>query len=139
MATMTEPQSTTDRRIDDLRAEMHQGFARIDADLRELRAGDERLRTAIKEGDDGLRAAVKEGDDELRAAIKEGDDELRTAIKEGDDGLRTAIKEGDDALRAEIGRVNSGLEDLRTLMIRFFAGTLGSIIAGVVLLLLTHS
>jgi hypothetical protein len=38
MDTMTEATSPTDRRIDDLRSEMHQGFERVDSDVRELRS-----------------------------------------------------------------------------------------------------
>lgn len=34
----TVRQSWTDDRLDDLRGEMHRGFARVDADMREIRA-----------------------------------------------------------------------------------------------------
>lgn len=37
MGVMTE--SDTDKRIDDLRAEVHQGFIRLDAEAREVRLG----------------------------------------------------------------------------------------------------
>ena len=36
MESMTE--SSTDKRVDDLRSEMHQGFGRLDADFREVRS-----------------------------------------------------------------------------------------------------
>jgi hypothetical protein len=85
MATMAE--ITTDKRIDDLRAEMHRGFDRVEADFRELRV------------------------------------ENRV--------LRSEMNQGFESTQASFG-------DLQRLMIRFFAGTLGSIVAGVVLLFVTR-
>lgn len=85
MATMAG--ITTDKRTDDLRAEMHRGFDRVEADTRELRI-ENRL-------------------------------------------LRSEMNQGFESTQASFG-------DLQRLMIRFFAGTLGSIVAGVVLLFVTH-
>jgi hypothetical protein len=78
MATMTEV--TTDKRIDDLRSEMHRGFDQVDQRF----------------------------------------DRVETDVRE----LRSEVK--------------SGFDSLQRLMIGFFATTVGSIIAGVVLLLLTR-
>ncbi|MFT3862829.1 MAG: hypothetical protein QM729_01040 [Solirubrobacterales bacterium] len=71
----------TEKRLDDLREEVHRGFERADADSRELRS-------------------------EIR--------ELRSDMK-------------------------VGFESMHKLMIRFFAGTIGTVIAGVVVTLLSHS
>jgi len=66
-------ENSTDKRVDDLRSEMHRGFNRIETDVRELRSD-----------------------------------------------------------------TKAGFDSLQRLMVGFFAGTLGSIIAGVVLLFVTH-
>jgi hypothetical protein len=71
MKTMSE--SSTDKRIDDLRSETHRGFTRVEADIRELRSD-----------------------------------------------------------------TKAGFDSVQRLMIGFFATTLGSIIAGVVLLFVAH-
>ena len=85
MATMAE--ITTDKRIDDLRSEMHRGFDRVEADIGELRIESRALRGEMNKGFESTQA---------------------------------------------------GFADLQRLMIRFFAGTLGSIVAGVVLLFVTN-
>jgi outer membrane murein-binding lipoprotein Lpp len=132
METMTG--TTTERRIDELRADMQQGFAQVDhrfdrveGDIRELRRGQ-----------DALRADVKAGDDALRAEVKAGDDALRTEIRTLGEDLRAEIKEGDGALWTEMRSLRESIEVLRTLMIRFFAGTLGSIFVAVIVLFVSH-
>jgi hypothetical protein len=92
MATMAE--ITTDKRMDDLRAEMHRGFAQVDQRF-----------------------------DRVEADIRELRIENRV--------LRSEMSQGFESTQASFG-------DLQRLMIRFFAGTLGSIVAGVVLLFVTH-
>lgn len=92
MATMAE--ITTDKRIDDLRAEMHRGFAQVDQRF-----------------------------DRVEGDIRELRIENRV--------LRSEMNQGFESTQASFG-------DLQRLMIRFFAGTLGSIVAGVVLLFVTH-
>jgi hypothetical protein len=85
MGTMTE--TTTDKRVDDLRSEMHQGFARTDKRV---------------------------------------------------DDLRSEMHQGFHRLDGDIREVRSDIGSMQKLMIGFFATTLGSIIAGVVLLFLSH-
>lgn len=76
MVVMTprEPRETwTDQRLDDLSKRVDDGFARIDGDIRELRAqvkaqGDS-LRKEIKSQSDGLRAEMNAQGDSLRAEM----------------------------------------------------------------------
>ncbi|MBS1891720.1 MAG: hypothetical protein JST59_10530 [Actinobacteria bacterium] len=89
---------TTDKRIDDLREDMREGFVRSDKRVDDLRSEMHR----------GF-AQVDQRFDRVEADIRE--------------------------LRSE---VRTGFDSLQRLMIEFFAGTLGSIVAGVVLLFVTH-
>jgi hypothetical protein len=89
MATMTE--SGTDKRVDDLRSEMHAGFQQTDKRL-----------------------------DDLRSEMDRGFDRVETDVRQ----VRSDMK--------------AGFDSLDRLMIRFFAGTLGSIVAGVALLFFSH-
>ena len=46
----------TDERLDDLRGDMNKGFARVDSDIRELRAEMRLMRAEMKEGFDRMDA-----------------------------------------------------------------------------------
>jgi hypothetical protein len=82
---MTE--SSTDKRVDDLRSEMHDGFARTDQRI---------------------------------------------------DDMRSEMHQGFNRVDGDIREIRSDIGSLQRLMVRFFAATLGSIIAGVALLFLSH-
>jgi hypothetical protein len=101
--------SDTDKRLDDLRSETHRGFDRVENDCREIRA-------EVKTGFDGVDAEFNA----VRAEMKDGFDRADAEFR---------------AVRAE---VKAGFDSVHKMMIRFFAGTLGSIVAGVILLLVTH-
>jgi hypothetical protein len=109
METMTE--STTDKRVDDLRGEMRRGFDQVDGRL-------DRVDSDIRE----LRAEVKSGNAMLRAEIKAGDD---------------SAKEGFAAINVRFDSLQSMMISLQRMMIWFFATTLagiiGAVIAGVML------
>ena len=63
--------------------------------------------------------------------------EMRTEIS----GLRSDMKAGDDTLRTEMHagfvELRGGIDGLRKLMIVFFASTLGTIVAGVAVAVIT--
>lgn len=125
MGTMTE--TSTDKRLDGLRSETQRGFGQVDRRFENL---DQRF-DGVDRRFDRVEGEMHRSFERVEADIRE----LRVDIRE----LRADTKAGDDGLRAEIGSVNESVNDLRTLMIRFFAGTLGSIVAGIVVLLVSHS
>jgi hypothetical protein len=86
MATMTE--TGTEKRLDDLRIEMHRSFDQVDQRF-----------------------------DRVEADVRE---------------LRSDTKAG-------FGAMDARFDSLQRMMIGFFATTLGSVIAGVVVLLASHS
>jgi hypothetical protein len=110
MATMAEIPPY--KRVDDLRSETRQGFAKTDQRLDDLRSEMHRGFGQVDTRFDRVEADVRE---------------LRTDHKT----LRADMNNGFESVQAT-------LADMHKLMIRFFAGTLGSIIAGVVLLFVTH-
>jgi|GEM_PF-3692928 len=67
MDTMTEPLSTTDKRVDDLRSETHRGFNLLDADIREVRSDLREVRSEVRE----IRSEVREVRSEVRSEIGE--------------------------------------------------------------------
>lgn len=125
MATMTG--SDTDKRLDDLRAEMHRGFDRVETDCREIRAESREIRSDMKAGFNGIGEEIGAS----RSASKTECQNLRFDMKAGFDRVDADYRE----LRAEM---KAGFDSVHKMMIRFFAGTLGSIVAGVILLFVTH-
>lgn len=115
---MTE--TTTEKRLEDLAKSTDRGFDRVDGDIREVRAGI-----------DGLRTEMNYRFAEVRAEMKEG---------------FAAVDNKFAAVDTKFGRVDTrfeamqdSLDEIRKLMIRFFAGTLGSIVAAVIAMILAHS
>jgi hypothetical protein len=69
METMTVP--STEKRLDDLRAEIHQGFNRVDADIRELRVEGRELRSEMKAGFEKVDGEFKSVRAEMKASFDE--------------------------------------------------------------------
>ena len=123
MVIMTEPGTekridALSNRIDDLRASTFQGFARVDADIRELRGDNRALRAEIKAG-------FGNSGDEFR--------DVRTETKAGFDNVArefTAVR----------GEIKDGIDRLHRQATLFLAGIVGSVIAGAtVQVILSHS
>lgn len=132
---------TTDKRIDDLRADMREGFARSDKRVDDVLSAMQQGYARSDQRVDDLRsemhvsfAQVDQRFDRVEADIRE----LRSEVRTGNSILRAEMKAGDDGLKEGIAAIDARFGSLQRLMIRFFAGTLGSIIAGVVLLLVAH-
>ena len=87
-----------------------------------------------KRMDFGL-ALLAKGTDDLRSEMREGFGRVDTDVRE----IRSEMRE----LRSETREVRSdmkaGFDSLQQLMLKVCAGTIGSIVAGVVVLLLSHS
>src|ERR1700761_2443934 len=119
METMTE--TGTEKRVDELSKRVDSGFQemskRVDFGFQEM----------SKRVDFGF-AQVSERFVRVEADIRE----LRSEMHRGLSKVDTEIRE----LRSD---TKAGFDSLHRLMIKFFAGTVGSIIAGVVVLLLSHS
>ena len=61
MATMTE--NSTEKRLVDLRSEVHRGFGQVDRRFDRIEGDIRELRSDVKAGSDGLRTELKTGDD----------------------------------------------------------------------------
>jgi hypothetical protein len=114
MATMTE--SSADKRVDDLRSEMHRGFDQVGQRFEQVDQRFEQVDQRFEQVEQRFRL-VDHRFDRVEADIRE---------------LRSDMKAGFEVLG---GRFDS----LQRLMIGFFATTLGSAIAGVFVLLVSHS
>jgi hypothetical protein len=111
MSTMTE--SSTDKRVDDLRGEAHRGFEQVDRRFEQV---DRRIAE--------FHAEVDRRFDRVEGDIRE--------LRADNRSLRAEMNEGFTATQAS-------LVSIHRLLLGFFATTLGSIIAGVILLLASHS
>jgi DNA anti-recombination protein RmuC len=74
MAVMMPRETWTDERLDDLNGKVSDGFARLDADIRELRAElktqAESLRKEIKSQGDGLRSEMSALQSEMNSRFE---------------------------------------------------------------------
>jgi chromosome segregation ATPase len=110
METMTE--TGTERRVDELSKRVDRGFEEVD---RRFERSEKRVDRGFEEVDhrfDRVEADLRE----MRGRFEKVDDEFTS--------VRAEMKAGFDAMSRQ--------------MTRFFAGTLGSIIAGVVVLIVSH-
>jgi hypothetical protein len=110
MATMA--QISTDKRVDDLRVEMHEGFARSDKRIDDLRS-------EMHRGFDG---------------VDQRFDRVETDIRE----LRADTKAGFAAVTDRFDSVNARLDSMLKLMIGFFATAVGSVLATVAARIVLH-
>jgi hypothetical protein len=92
----------TDERLDDLSKKVDEGFARVDSDIRELRAEIGVMRTENQQECLKLRSEIKGVGDALRSEIKGVGDALRSEIKSEGIALRGEIKSEVGTLRAEM-------------------------------------
>jgi len=92
----------TDERLDDLSRKVDEGFARIDADIRELRVEIGSMRKENQQEFLRLRGEIKGVGDELGGEIKREGIALRGEIKREGIALRGEIKREVGALRAEM-------------------------------------
>ena len=112
MGTMTE--TGTEKRVDELSKRVDFGF---DVMSKRMDFGFEQT---SKRMDLGF-ALLAKGAEDLRSEMRVNHARIEADVRE----LRSDTK--------------AGFDSLNRLMIRFFAGTVGSIVAGVVVLLLSHS
>ena len=101
MAVMVR-ETWTDERLDDLSRKVDEGFARIDADIRELRVEISSMRKENQQEFLKLRGEIKGVGDELGGEIKSEGIALRGEIKREGIALRGEIKSEVGALRAEM-------------------------------------
>jgi hypothetical protein len=141
MVVMTEP--GTEKRLDDLREEVHRGFARVDAQTAQ---GFARVDAQTAQGFARVDAQMVRGFERADAQVTELRGEMHRGFERADAqtarGFARADADGRE-LRSEIRELRSdmkvGFESMHKLMIRFFAGTIGTVIAGVIVTVLTHS
>ena len=112
METMTE--TDTEKRVDELSKRVDVGF--------------EEMSKRVDVGFDQMSKRMDLGFVVLAKGTEDLGSEMRESLARGDADVRE--------LRSD---TKAGFDSLHRLMIRFFAGTVGSIIAGVVVLLLSHS
>ncbi|HEY2480511.1 MAG TPA: hypothetical protein VGI17_17495 [Solirubrobacterales bacterium] len=122
MATMTE--SSTDKRVEDLRSEMHRGFDQVDQRF-------ERVEGEMHRGFGQVDSRFERVEGEMHRGFGQVDsrfERVETDIRE----LRSDMKVGFEATGARF-------DSLQRMMIWFFAGTLASIIAAVIAGVILHS
>jgi hypothetical protein len=127
MVIMADP--TTDKRIDELSKRLDFGFeqtnerlGRVEDDLRDLRSEMNVRFDKVDAKFDKVDARFGKVDDEFKA--------VRSETKAGFDGVADEFT----TVRAEM---KAGFDGMQRLMIRFFAGTLGTVIAGVIVTIIT--
>jgi hypothetical protein len=112
METMTVP--TTDKRIDELSKRVDSGFEQVNRRIDDANAANQRDHDRF---DIELR--------ELRADMKAEFTAVRGDTKDEFKAVRAEMKAGFDAVQAQMSR-------FQTLAIRFFAGTMVTVVGGVV-------
>jgi tetrahydromethanopterin S-methyltransferase subunit G len=126
MGTMTE--TGTEKRVDELSKRVDFGFGQLSG---RVDFGFDQVNRRLDESGESI--GERFGDANQRILGVEG--ELRE--------LRSETHRGFERVDADIERLRTdtkaGFDSLQQLMIRVCAGTIGSIIAGVVVLLLSHS
>jgi hypothetical protein len=122
MGTMTE--TGTEKRVDELSKRVDVGFEemskRVDFGFAQVDRRFEQIDRRFEQVDRRFEQ-IDQRFDRFEASVDRRFDRVEDDARE----LRSEMK--------------SGFDSLHRLMIRFFAGTVGSIIAGVVVLLLSHS
>jgi hypothetical protein len=97
MAVMAR-ETWTDERLDDLGRKVDEGFARIDADIRELRVDISGMRKENQQEFLKLRGEIKSEGAVLRGEIKSEGAALRAEIKSEVGGLRAEMNARFDAM-----------------------------------------
>ena len=93
--------------------------------LTALQAGQESLRTEMRNGHAALRAEIQNGDAALRVEMQNGDAALRTDIQNGDAALRTEMHES-------IGGLRNEMHNQTRMVLLVSVGIWGTVIAGIV-------
>jgi len=97
MAVMVR-ETWTDERLDDLSKKVDEGFARVDLDIRELRADIGVMRTENQQEFLKLRGEIKSEGSALRGEIKSEGSALRGEIKREVGALRAEMNSRFDAM-----------------------------------------
>ena len=129
----TGPAMTTDSdRISRLEGIIEQ----IADTLTALQAGQESLRTEMRNGHAALRAEIQNGDAALRTDMQNGDAALRAEMHESIGGLRTEMYESIGGLRTEthesIGGLRTEMYNQTRMVLMVSVGIWGTVIAGIV-------
>ncbi|HEY2052805.1 MAG TPA: hypothetical protein VGH14_02605 [Solirubrobacterales bacterium] len=123
METMTE--ITTDKRIEELRNEMHRGFEKVDTEIREVRLDINDLRSEVKGDINGLRSDVKGDTNGLRSDVKGDINGLRSELKGDISELRSEMKSG-------FARSDAKFDSLNRTIILLLGGALSTLVAGLI-------
>jgi ElaB/YqjD/DUF883 family membrane-anchored ribosome-binding protein len=163
MALTMEP--TTDKRIDELSKRVDFGFeqtsrrlGRVEDDLREMRSEmgsrldrtDEDVKAGFVRTDDYVKAGFDKADERMKAGFDKADERMKAGFDRTDDYVKAGFDKADDYAKAGFdkvadefvavrGEMKAGFDAMQRQMTLFFAGTLGSIVAGVIVTLLFHS
>jgi hypothetical protein len=118
METMTA--TTTDKRVDELSKRVDFGFEQVDRRFEQVNRRIDDANAANQRDHDRMDMEIRE----LRADMKAEFTAVRGETKDEFRAVRGEMKEGFDSVHAQMAR-------FQTLAIRFFGGTLATIVAGV--------
>jgi tetrahydromethanopterin S-methyltransferase subunit G len=119
----------TDQRLDELSKRVDHGFAQTDGRLDEL---SKRMDFGFEQANERLGRA--EGDiRELRADMNKGFDRVDARFERVDERFGKV----DDEFKSVRAEMKDGFESMQRQMTRFFAGTLGTVVAGVIVTVVT--
>jgi chromosome segregation ATPase len=128
MAVMMPRETWTDERLDDLSKKVDDGFARLDGDIRELRAevkaqGDS-LRGEIKSQGETLRAEIKTQGETLRGEMND----LRSEMNARFDATLGSTNERFESINARFESINARFDALNRNLLAVAAAIIAAVI-----------